>query len=86
MLGITKEDYVDWKNNTTTKAIYEALRERVTERKLEMFNSAQKDVAEFNFQIGFLKGWEECLDIESLVTFEKEETEDDQDRRTEGPY
>ena len=86
MLSITKEDYVDWKNNPTTKAIYEALRERIVERKLEMFNSAQKEVAEFNFQIGFLKGWEECLDLESLIVFEKEETEDDQSIGTESPY
>lgn len=86
MTELSKEEWVAWKSDPTTKKIYSMLQNRLKEAKsIQIVKMPVQDLNSTNFKNGYLSGWEDCLDIEELVTF-KEEDKDDSSDRSQSPY
>lgn len=60
---ITKEEWVDWKNDPVTEAFMETVNERIEDAKEILANSAGIDNANDNFMRGFIKAFNEMLDF-----------------------
>ena len=72
MVLVTKQDFLDWKQNGVTKAFFEAAQLRVEECKEMLAVTAGNDPAQDRFFVGMIQAYRE------LQEFKVEDLEDDE--------
>ena len=61
---ITKEDFIDWKNNPVTQAFFVSLAEKINLGATELSYSAGSNPSEERFKCGMIAGYRAILDVE----------------------
>ncbi len=61
---VNKEEFVDWKSNPVTQAVFSSIAERINEVARDLASSAGLDQSKDRFKCGMVHAFQELLTIE----------------------
>lgn len=62
-MTITTKDFIDWKSNPVTKAVFTHLKERITDVGTELTFEAGQDPARDRFKVGYIQAIRDTLEV-----------------------
>ena len=61
---VTREEYLDWKRNPVTQALFSSIAERINDGAKDLASSAGLNPSEDRFKVGMIAAFGEVLTVE----------------------
>ena len=61
---ISKEDFIDWKKNPVTEALFQGLAEKIKDGMIELSYTAGEDTSQDKYKCGMIHAYRSVLQIE----------------------
>lgn len=61
--NVSKEDFLEWRNNRVTKAVFETIEQRIQDAREILGNTAGDDPVADRYLVGMIRGFSEIKEI-----------------------